>query len=236
MDDKDEPLDRIFWANGSRRTTKKVDMTRALFLLFKLEWPESGTTLEEAQILLLKHLGAEATRCAFLFGPIGLPTPFRWAPLCLSACLGTLLNGPGKIALTERGLIGEWVYKLVKLEAADVLPESDGDSYPSFMVGILGTYVNYMRFKTSGEEKVFATVYHNEADLSSWNRKVLILLGPEAGVEIDTMSEWSWYSLGIIDELSGDGKFIMHRVGSVFARLSRSRFLEEGNKCYGIMS
>ena len=32
-------LDRIFYANGSRRTTKKIDMTRALFPLFDLKWP-----------------------------------------------------------------------------------------------------------------------------------------------------------------------------------------------------
>jgi len=101
------PLARIFYANGSRRTTKKIDMTRALFPLFDLKWASSSTTLEEAQIILVYHLGPDATRGVFLFGPIGLPAPFTWAPLCFSACSGTLLNGPLSVVSTPTGLRGE---------------------------------------------------------------------------------------------------------------------------------
>jgi hypothetical protein len=186
--------------------------------------------------MLLKHLGPGAARSAFLFGPIGLPAPFRWAPLCFSACSGTLLNGDLTICSTERGLIGEWLYQIVELKAVSDPVEHDPNGYPSFVTSILGSRVDRILFTTREGQEIFATVYHLETDLTSWGKKAIALLGPSRNVEIDVDGEWSWYSLASIDEILGNSLWQMHRIGSVFGSLSRAQFLASGRKCYGILS
>lgn len=76
-------------------------------------------------------------------------------------------------------------------------------------------------------------VYHVEADLSSWERATL---GPSAESDIDEVAAHAWYSLDSVDEVADDRMFMMHRAGSVSARLSRSQFLSCGEHCYGILS
>ena len=113
----ESPLERIASFSRGRKTTKRVDLTRALFPLFKLEWPSADTTLEEGQIILLKHLGNEASRCAFLYGPVGLPPPWTWAPLSLPGCSGILMRHEDlPIDQVEQGLKGTWFVVTVRLE------------------------------------------------------------------------------------------------------------------------
>ena len=75
------PLDRMMYISGERRTSKTIDMSRAIFPLFNLDWPGADTTLEEGQIILLKHLGINAYCYAWRYAPVGLPPPWTWAPL-----------------------------------------------------------------------------------------------------------------------------------------------------------
>jgi hypothetical protein len=110
--DKEVILERIMLISKERRTTKAVDLARALYPLFGLLWPGPNTSLVQGQIRLLEHLEGHAARCAGLFGPIGLPSPWSWAPFCLPGCSGGL-QGHGRL-LTPDGLMGAWSSKEVK--------------------------------------------------------------------------------------------------------------------------
>jgi hypothetical protein len=137
---------------------------------------------------------------------------------------------------TERGLEGEWSYRFVTMErACDV--KSDVDGYPKFITEVLGSRVNHLIFRTD-DIMVFKTiVYHMEADLSSWNEKILMLLGPSSKFDIDDRAQHSWYSLGTLENSPRPGDvFKMRRVGSVAATLSRRVFLQRAVHCHGILS
>ena len=185
--------------------------------------------------MLLRNLGSDAARYAFVFGPIGLPSPWQWAPLYFSACSGILMNASPMMISTEQGLVGKWSYQVVKLKKVHPL-KSDADSYPNFVIKVLGSLVNYMEFSTTNGSEIFTTVYHMETDLSSWDRETLMLLGPSSEVNIDNVADHSWYSLGSVDKVTEDGMFKMHRVGSVAAKISRSKFLSCAKHCDGILS
>jgi hypothetical protein len=227
--------EQIFYATTGRRTTKKIDMTRALFPLFKLKWPGSRTTFEDAQITLLNYLGQEAGRYAFAYGPIGLPAPWRWAPLCFSTCSGILMNSSDVFVPTERGLKGEWSCRSVLLtEYRDIL-YNEHEEYVKFIVENLGCKINEMDFITKDDEIPFsARVYHMETDLNSWYRKRLILLAQPSDSAIDGAT--SWYRLGSFVSITC-GRLQMDCVGSVSAAgFRRSQFLTHAKDYCGILS
>jgi hypothetical protein len=66
--DPETILERTFLFCRERKTTKEVDLARASYPLFVLEWPGPNTSLIEGQIKLLEHLGEHAAYCAGLFG------------------------------------------------------------------------------------------------------------------------------------------------------------------------
>lgn len=100
-------LRKIVTFSYERTTTNPVDMVRALYPLFGLKWPDAETTLIQGQILLLKHLGQEAAILTSLSSPIGLPSPWGWAPLVIPGAVGGSLSGNGRY-VSQDGLIGAW--------------------------------------------------------------------------------------------------------------------------------
>ena len=98
-------LDRIIRSGRQRKTSRREDQVRALFPLFDLSWPGSTTTLEEGQILLLQHLG----RSVFLFGSVGLPSPWNqiWLPsraVFANTCSRTVLASPERAEQSQKFL------------------------------------------------------------------------------------------------------------------------------------
>lgn len=108
----DQMLERVVLASRERLTTNAVDYARALFPLFDLRWPGPETTLEQGQIMLLQSLGSEAGRLTSLWGPVGLPEPFSWAPLTIPGTDGRF-GGRGR-TVTEHGLMGAWSWREVR--------------------------------------------------------------------------------------------------------------------------
>ncbi|GAM37375.1 hypothetical protein TCE0_023r07248 [Talaromyces pinophilus] len=100
-------LRKIVTFSYERTTTNPIDMVRALYPLFGLKWPAADTTLVQGQILLLKHLGQEAAILTSLSSPIGLPSPWGWAPLVIPGAAGGSLAGHGRY-VSEDGLMGAW--------------------------------------------------------------------------------------------------------------------------------
>jgi hypothetical protein len=100
-------LRKIVTFSYERTTTNPIDMVRALYPLFGLKWPAADTTLIQGQILLLEHLGQEAAILTSLSSPIGLPSPWGWAPLVIPGASGGSLAGYGRY-VSEDGLRGAW--------------------------------------------------------------------------------------------------------------------------------
>jgi hypothetical protein len=101
-------LQKVVTFSHERTTTNPIDMVRALYPLFGLKWPAANTTLIQGQILLLKHLGQEAAILTSLSSPIGLPSPWGWAPLVIPGASGSGgLAGYGR-HVSEDGLRGTW--------------------------------------------------------------------------------------------------------------------------------
>jgi hypothetical protein len=108
-------LNRIFTLSKERSTTKKEDMSRAIFPLFNLTWPGRSTTLEEGQEMILRHLGKRAARLAPLHGPI-MPQPWSWAPVTLAGTSGFLQPSGDERPLHRDGLRGRWAaWRIVKV-------------------------------------------------------------------------------------------------------------------------
>ncbi|KAE8550260.1 hypothetical protein EYB25_006482 [Talaromyces marneffei] len=105
--DPNPSLRKVVTFSYERTTTNPIDMVRALYPLFGLKWPSADTTLIQGQILLLKHLGQEAAILTSLSSPIGLPSPWGWAPLVIPGASGGSLAGYGRY-ISEQGLVGAW--------------------------------------------------------------------------------------------------------------------------------
>lgn len=141
---QDRMLDRVVLASRYRATSKTVDLARALFPLFGLEWPGYGTTLEQGQMLLLKRLGRQASRLAHIMGPLGLPHPFAWAPKTITGTVGPLSSlGPD---VTSRGLQGIFSYceveviSYVPFKRNVNMPDPITESHISALPGIAKQY------------------------------------------------------------------------------------------------
>ncbi|KAF8243762.1 hypothetical protein K440DRAFT_636840 [Wilcoxina mikolae CBS 423.85] len=137
------PLDKIILFGRERRTTKKVDYVRALYPLFGLQWSGPNTTLEEGQIRLLQHLGDDSSRCAFLFGPVGLPSSWCWAPLSLTGCSGYLQERD--MSATSGGLAGAWSTRAVRALSRGAVVGPGG---PGVLVEQTGGMCDLMIFET----------------------------------------------------------------------------------------
>ncbi|KAF2152195.1 hypothetical protein K461DRAFT_268178 [Myriangium duriaei CBS 260.36] len=105
-------LDTVVALSYERLTKAPEDMAKALFPLFGLKWPGPHTTLAQGQIILLKHLGAEASRLVSLHGATGMPSPWGWAPLAIPGSTNSLTS-LGRFVTTD-GLRGMWGWKEVK--------------------------------------------------------------------------------------------------------------------------
>ena len=110
-------MGRLQLVSPGRLTTKSADLARALFPLFNLLWPGSGTSLEEGQIILLDEINKQINDLAAavdLHGPIGLPKPWGWAPSVFPGNSGTA-NGPSREGreITTDGLFGRWAWEEV---------------------------------------------------------------------------------------------------------------------------
>ena len=233
VEGSENPFERIPFISSSRRTTKLIDMCRALFPLFNLHWPGVDTTLEEGQIMLLKSLGNDAYRYAWLHGPVGLPPPWTWAPLIVVNSEGTILREGLSMLLDEQGLHGTWF--AISVELKDVEDPSDEDSMTKSLARITGTFHDCMTFIVEDGSEFYASVYHNENDLATWRSKPLLLLRAPVD-DIPSAGEWEYYSLVIFDGCTVEEYVSMHRVGSVFGHLSLKEFSMYEAEIRGVLS
>lgn len=150
-------LERTFFLCRERLTTKQVDFARALFPLFNLTWPGPNTSLIQGQLILLKHLGQHAARCVGLHGPIGLPSPYSWAPLTLAGTSGALTSR-GR-AVTSSGLMGAWSWKEVKATQRESTAARSGRlSEGEGMGGLLNSLTKSVKLGTGANLSKFGSL------------------------------------------------------------------------------
>jgi hypothetical protein len=143
--ESDEIFDRIVFLRSNCITSKPIDMSRALFPLFKFDWPGLDTTLAEGQIILLKHIGNDAYRYAWLDAPIGLPKPWTWAPLIVPNAVGPILAEGLPVRVDTQGLHGTWF--AIGVELRDVHDDPEDEDY---LARITGTVFDLMTFTMEG--------------------------------------------------------------------------------------
>jgi len=117
-----------------------------------------STTLEEGQIGILKHMDDEAVVCAFLYAPVGLPSPWGWAPLSFLGAEGRLLDKTEDlpIRVTSMRLRGRWLGRLMHLLN---VKENEKETYlKKSMAELAGSYHNYMWFEMVGFSKYRTTL------------------------------------------------------------------------------
>lgn len=156
--DPETTLERTFLLCRERLTTKPVDFARALFPLFNLTWPGPNTTLIQGQLILLKHLGKHAARCAGLHGPIGLPSPYSWAPLTFAGSSGGLTSR-GR-AVTSSGLMGAWSWKEVRATQRESSGARSGRlSQGHGMAGLLTCLTKSVKLGTGANLSKFGSLW-----------------------------------------------------------------------------
>jgi hypothetical protein len=230
----EHPVDRVFVIGDTRKTTKTIDLTRALFPLFELQWPGSETTLQEAQIILLKHLGEDAYRLSWLHGPVGLPSPWTWAPLISVNCDGILLPIGIPISVEKAGLHGGW--PAVAVEYVSIEEDSEDFSPTAqYRASITNTYVDPIRCRVKNDGHEFtATVFHIENDLEVWRDKRLLLLRAPMDHD-DVREDLEYYNLVTIEGFSAQVN-LMNRVGSVLTELPLRVWTDNEIKVEGVIS
>jgi hypothetical protein len=227
------PFERITFVSNGRRTSKPIDMCRALFPLFNLHWPGADTTLEEGQIILLKSLGNDAYRYAWLHGPVGLPPPWTWAPLVVVNCEGLVLREGLSMHLDEQGLHGTWL--AIAVELKEIKDTSDEDSLGKSMARVTETFHDRMTYMVEDGSEFYASVYHNEKDLSTWRNKPLLLLRAPVD-DVPKGGGSGCYNLVILDSCTKEEYLSMHRVGSVLGLLSLEEFAMYEAEIHGVIS
>ena len=210
-------LDRIHALSKERLTTKKEDLARSLYPLFKLKWPGASFTLEEGQRTLLEHLGDEAPRCHPLHGPI-MPRPWSWAPMTVAGCSGGLAD-PGMM-VTPYGLRGVWAFWPAKFTRIERMPDwQRSNGYGSKLARLTGTNYDIVILDVEGEKEDFVTVmFHREDDILRLLRCELLLLRAfnTGQVRMQLMDD---YQLVEIENAFNDGDKLLHRVGSCMGGL-----------------
>ena len=231
--ESDRPLDRVLQLGSNRRTTKSIDLVRALFPLFDLKWPGPETTFFEAQIILLEHLETDAYRYAWSHAPVGLPSPWTWAPCTIVNCEGYILPRGLPLRVDSQGLHGIWFAAAVELKDIEVGEERDTPA--QYSARTTGTFHNRMTFALEDESVFRASVYHNEGDLTTWRSKRLLLLRAPVD-DIPQTQELEYYNLVVLDGSNDEEYLDMHRVGSVLAHLSLREFKMYEEQIQGVIS
>ncbi|EED15940.1 hypothetical protein TSTA_010570 [Talaromyces stipitatus ATCC 10500] len=183
-------LHKIVNFSYERTTTKPVDMVRALYPLFGLKWPSSETTLIEGQILLLKHLGQEAAILTSLSSPIGLPSPWGWAPLVIPGASGGGLGGYGRYVSEQDGLMGAWSW--LEIVPTSMTPQdavrgrvSSGNGW---MEGFKQSFRDSRRYRSSNQNQQPAALPNSVSGILHYT----LGIGADifkSGI-ITTFSEW----------------------------------------------
>jgi hypothetical protein len=213
-------LDRIFALSKERLTTKKEDMSRAVFPLFNLTWPGRSTTLEEGQAMILQHLGKRAARLAPLHGPI-MPQPWSWAPLTLAGTHGFLQPSGEERPLHRDGLRGRWAaWRIVK-----VLDKIDfgEEGYPQKLARLTGSCYDIISFQMECTSFKFqAGVFSRLENTYPWSGKQLFLTRKH-NTGTQRTDDMDLYDLVIKDySIHSSGMALYHRVGSALGALDDS--------------
>ncbi|KAJ2978289.1 hypothetical protein NQ176_g3897 [Zarea fungicola] len=209
-------LDRICVISKERLTTKKEDMARAIFPLFGLRWPGPATTLEDAQVQILQHLGNRASRLAPRHGPI-MPQPWSWAPLVVAGSSGALMPQGRERPLYPGGLRGQWaawrVHKaLGKLDFRE--------SYNDQLARLTGTCYDTVEFNVEVTSlKFIGQVFSRPENTWPWTGQELFLLRAN-NTGTPKTSELDYYELVVQDpHPHHSGTVLYHRVGSALGGL-----------------
>ncbi|KFZ01047.1 hypothetical protein V501_10251 [Pseudogymnoascus sp. VKM F-4519 (FW-2642)] len=211
-------LDRIYTLSKERLTTKKEDMSRAVFPLFDLEWPGRATTLEEGQAKILQHLDMRAARLAPLHGPI-MPQPWSWAPLVLAGASGFLQPQGDERPLYPDGLRGRWAaWRILK-----VLGKADlgREGYSTQLARLTGTCYDTVTFQVEGASLIFgAGVFSRPENTCPWRGQELFLLRAH-NTGTPRTKDLDYYDLVVKDSSPhSSGMALYHRVGSAMGALN----------------
>jgi hypothetical protein len=213
-------LDRVQSLCKERTTSKKTDLVRALYPLFKLEWPGLSTTLEEGQVKLLLRLGAEAGKLASLYGPI-MPRPWSWAPLTIAGSSGGLQKFG--MYVTPDGLHGKWAAWDVKIigHEGQNSPSIRPDGSPKILAKLTDTCYDMIHFKVDDVTHRFTGyVFYRKEDPFPWTgQKLLLLRG--YNTRSPRTDPLDYYHLVVVDQRPhSSGETVMHRVGSISGGLA----------------
>jgi hypothetical protein len=217
-------LDRVQSLSKERLTSKRTDMVRAIYPLFKLKWPGPGTTLEDGQIKLLTHLGKEAGMLGSLNGPI-MPRPWSWALLTIVGCAGGLQKREFAMQVTASGLKGEWSAWNVRIIGHDGQNSSiiRSDGFGANIATLTDTCFGMIHLEIDGVAHRFSGhTYYRREDPPPWKgQKLLLLWGYNTrSPRTDAIDQ---YHLVVVDEkLHSTGELVLHRVGSVSGGLAGS--------------
>jgi hypothetical protein len=212
---------RLYHLGLERETTKALDLVRAVYPLFSLEWPSVTTTMEEAQIYLIKSLGDLSTTFASLWGPI-LPQPWSWAPAILPGCSGSLQRN-SDMRVTSEGLYAFWECWDVKAIRRSNDSSNAGIKSRS-LAEAAGNILEYVHFRVEGWEFVFVGyVFCRPECRYPWNGLALKLLRLPRPTDNELFRNFGMFSLVACEPqrtIQGDWK--MHRVGSLCGGFSGS--------------
>ena len=211
-------LDRIFTLSKERLTTKKEDMSRAVFPLFDLKWPGRMTTLEEGQVKILRYLGKRAARLAPLHGPI-MPQPWSWAPLVLPGTSGFLQPQGEERPLHLDGIRGRWAaWPVLKMLGKLNLGR---DGYCEQLAQLTGTCYDMVKLEVMGASYIFhASVFSRPENTYPWDGQQLFLLRAH-NTGTPKTKDMDYYDLVVKDTPPHPTGLVQcHRVGSVMGGLN----------------
>ncbi|EXL39936.1 hypothetical protein FOCG_17479 [Fusarium oxysporum f. sp. radicis-lycopersici 26381] len=210
-------LDRIYSLAKERLTTKKEDMSRAIFPLFNLAWPGRATTLEAGQAKILQHLGTRAARLAPLHGPI-MPQPWSWAPLAIPGTSGFLQPQGTERVLEPSGLHGRWAaWRILRVLGKKDLKKG----YGTKLAELTGTCYDNVRFQVEGASLIFeAGVFSRPENTYPWRGQDLFLLRAHNTGTART-TDLDYYDLVVKDARPNSFDIVLyHRLGSAMGALN----------------
>jgi hypothetical protein len=219
-------LDRVRSLAKERTASKRTDLVRALYPLFKLKWPDSGTTLEEGQMKLLMHLGEEARKLASMHGPI-MPRPWSWAPLTIAGSSGAIQKFG--MYITPNGLHGKWAAWDVEIigHEGQNSPNIRPNGFPRTHANLTDTCYDIIHLKVDGVTHQFTgCVYYRNEDPFPWTGQKLLLLRAN-NTRSPRTDPLDYYHLVVVDQRPhSSGETMMHRVGSLEGGLAGQAYFQ----------